>query len=62
MDEFWRLMTICPNCHDTEGVREAIYGMPSFEPDDSKYFVAGCTTVGPKYVCIDCRWGIVDGE
>jgi 5-methylcytosine-specific restriction endonuclease McrA len=27
MDEFWRLMTLCPNCHDTEGVREAIYGM-----------------------------------
>jgi hypothetical protein len=33
-------MTLCPNCHDSEGVREAKYGLHSFEPDYSEYFVA----------------------
>jgi hypothetical protein len=52
----------CPNCEKSLGIREGIYGMPSFEPDENKYFIAGCTSNGPRYVCIDCRWGIADEE
>ena len=40
-----------------EGLREAIYGMPELPLDEGKYFIAGCTTEGPKYICVSCGWG-----
>jgi len=50
----------CQQCQKSEGLREAIYGMPAFDPDESKFFVAGCTAEGQGVVCILCRWGIED--
>ena len=50
----------CQQCHKSEGLREAIYGMPEFAPDETKFFVAGCTAEGQGVVCILCRWGIED--
>lgn len=50
----------CQQCHKSEGLREAIYGMPAFAPDETKFFVAGCTAEGQGVVCILCRWGIED--
>ena len=52
----------CHQCQKSEGLREAIYGEPAFEPDASKFFVAGCTKEGQGVVCILCRWGIEDGN
>ncbi len=52
----------CPDCGTSEGIREAIYGMPDFEPDEAKYFITGCTSEGGKYVCINCKWGIEDTD
>ena len=50
----------CKECSSDKGVREAIYGMPAFPIDENKYFIAGCTTHGPKFVCVDCGFGIED--
>ena len=50
----------CQQCDKSEGLREAIYGMPSFEPDESKFYIAGCTAEGQGVVCILCGWGIGD--
>ena len=47
----------CPNCASTVGLREALYGYPIFPVDEEKYFIAGCTASGGKYVCVSCRWG-----
>ena len=51
----------CPNCASAVGLREALYGYPIFPVDEEKYFIAGCTASGGKYVCVLCRWGI-EGE
>jgi hypothetical protein len=48
----------CGNCNKSEGLREAIYGEPAFEPDKSKFYLAGCTETGQGVVCILCGWGI----
>jgi hypothetical protein len=50
----------CPICDSEKGMRIAIYGMPSFEPDEAEYFIAGCASEGQKKVCVICRWGIED--
>ena len=48
----------CPKCGSTQGIREAIYGIPVEWPvNEEKYFIAGCTANGGKYVCIICDWG-----
>ena len=47
----------CKGCGSSDGVREAIYGMPAYPLDEEKYFIAGCTKDGPKYICIICDWG-----
>jgi len=45
------------------GIREAIYGIPiEFPVNEEKYFLAGCTASGGKYVCINCDWGIEKDE
>jgi hypothetical protein len=46
----------CPVCHSPEGVREFLYGMPSEEPDPSRYVLGGCTFSedAPDYRCIKC--------
>ena len=46
----------CPVCHSLYGVREFIYGMPSEEPDTSKYVSGGrCISDDmPDYRCINC--------
>ena len=51
----------CPNCKQFSGLKEAIYGMPRFVPGESKYYLAGCTYAGQKFVCINSKWGI-EGE
>jgi hypothetical protein len=56
------MVKICPNCQSTDGIREATYGMPAFEPDKQRYFAAGCTSRGQKYVCVICKWGIENDE
>ena len=48
----------CKECGSDKGVREAIYGMPAFPLDEDKYYIAGCTTVGPKFVCVACGYGL----
>jgi len=50
----------CKECGSIEGIREAIYGMPAFPLDEDKYYIAGCTTVGPKFVCVLCGAGLKD--
>jgi len=52
------MTTKCPNCGSKADVRLAIYGMPSSEADQTKYYVAGCIDDGQKYVCTACKWGI----
>jgi len=47
----------CPTCDSDAGIREAIYGLPRYPLDESKYFIAGCTTDGPEFVCVVCGWG-----
>ena len=46
----------CPVCNSLDGVREFIYGMPSEEPDATKYVLGGCTISDdmPDYRCITC--------
>jgi len=52
----------CQQCDQTEGLREAIYGMPAFDPDENIFYVAGCTSQGQGVVCTLCGWGIEDQE
>ena len=46
----------CPVCDSLEGVREFIYGMPSEEPDSSKYVLGGCdySEDAPDFRCTKC--------
>ena len=46
----------CPVCNSLNGVREFIYGMPSEEPDATKYVLGGCCISDdePDYRCINC--------
>ena len=46
----------CPVCNSLGGVREFIYGMPSEEPDETKYVLGGCCISDdmPDYRCINC--------
>lgn len=46
----------CPNCDSSEEVRIILWGMPSEEPDSSKYVIGGCTISGdrPDYHCLKC--------
>ena len=46
----------CPTCNSRDGVREFLYGMPSEEPDPSKYVLGGCcfSDDRPDYRCIKC--------
>jgi hypothetical protein len=46
----------CPVCDSLDGVREFIYGMPSEEPDATKYVLGGCCISDdmPDYKCIKC--------
>ena len=46
----------CPVCNSIDGVREFIYGMPSEEPDATKYVLGGCCISDdmPDYKCIKC--------
>ena len=49
---------ICPECEKEEGVREIIWGMPDGKPDESKFYIGGCTSedFSMKYKCIKCGW------
>lgn len=49
---------ICPECGKEEGVREIIWGMPDGKPDESKFYIGGCTSedFSMKYKCIKCGW------
>lgn len=49
---------ICPECGKEEGVREIIWGMPDGKPDESKFYIGGCTSkdFSVKYKCIRCGW------
>jgi hypothetical protein len=46
----------CPVCDSLDGVREFIYGMPSDEPDPTKYILGGCSYSEdmPDFRCIKC--------
>jgi hypothetical protein len=46
----------CPTCSSVDGVREFIYGLPSEEPDGSKFVLGGCCLSDdmPDYRCINC--------
>ena len=48
----------CPKCLSTEGIRTILWGMPSEEPDSSKYYVGGCVLEDEmhKFKCIACDW------
>ena len=49
-------MKPCPICNSAVGVREYIYGMPSEEPDSSRFVLGGCCEWedAPDYKCITC--------
>jgi hypothetical protein len=46
----------CPLCKTDKGVREYLYGMPSEEPDTSKFILGGCCISDemPDYRCLAC--------
>jgi hypothetical protein len=48
----------CPTCLTATGVRKIIWGMPSEEPDESRYFIGGCLIDDqmPDYKCLTCGW------
>jgi hypothetical protein len=48
----------CQQCQKSEGLREAIYGEPAFEIDESKFYVADSEEVGQAVVCVLCGWGV----
>ena len=51
--------TQCPNCHRPEGVREILWGMPSFDEDLDKYWIGGCCVperLWPKWHCDLCDY------
>jgi len=61
--EFWestrkKSIRVCPQCNKGEGTREIIWGMPAGIPDESKYYIGGCTSkdFSVKYKCIECGW------
>jgi hypothetical protein len=49
-------MKKCPVCKSVEGVRLYLYGMPSEEPDPTKFAIGGCLISEdmPDYKCITC--------
>jgi len=49
-------MKKCPVCKSTEGVRQYLYGMPSEEPDPTKFAIGGCLISEdmPDYKCKTC--------
>ena len=48
----------CPNCNETAGIREIIYGLPMEPIDESKYSIGGCcvTEIDPSHKCLNCKW------
>lgn len=61
--EFWestrkKYSRVCPQCNKESGTREIIWGMPAGIPDESKYYIGGCTSedFSVKYKCIECGW------
>ena len=48
----------CPNCLDTQHVREILYGLPVEPVDKSKYVIGGCHIWEgmPLYRCLRCNW------
>ena len=48
----------CPVCKETKGIRKIIWGMPAGEPDESIYYIGGCTSedFSTIHKCIDCGW------
>ena len=49
---------LCPECGQVEGIRKILWGMPAGEPDESKFYIGGCTSedFSLKYKCINCGW------
>jgi len=48
----------CPNCNESSGIREIIYGLPAEPVDDSKYIIGGCciSYFDPSHNCLICGW------
>jgi hypothetical protein len=57
-------MKKCPVCNSKEGVREYLYGMPSEEPDPTKFVTGGCCFSDdmPDYKCISCQTDFYKGS
>ena len=57
-------MKKCPVCNSKEGVREYLYGMPSEEPDPTKFVTGGCCFSDdmPDYKCITCQTDFYKGS
>ena len=55
-----KTLRICPNCKSEDTVRIILFGMPSGEPDYSKYVLGGCLVspdgIDPEIECIKCEW------
>lgn len=61
--EYWestrrKFKKLCPDCEREDGIREILWGMPAGEPDESKFYLGGCTSedFSVKYKCIRCGW------
>ncbi len=59
----------CPNCSESSGIREIIYGLPIEPIDESKYAIVGCCVTGndPTHMCVICgssfsQFGILPSE
>lgn len=48
----------CPNCNESSGIREIIYGLPAEPVDKSKYAIGGCciSDSDPTHLCRNCSW------
>ena len=59
-----RRLKKCPHCGSTDEIREILYGLPSEEPDPTKYVTGGCL-IGdddPVWACVECGWQIPQSD
>jgi hypothetical protein len=49
---------ICPECQESSGLREVIYGLPESAPDESIFATGGCciSEKDPTVICRHCGW------
>ena len=49
---------VCPECQESSGIREVIFGLPESALDESLFAIGGCciSDKDPTVVCRNCGW------